>query len=162
MNIKNMHPASKGLLIATAGALVYLFSATVYYLLSPPRAPTMMGHMMGRAAANDPFYYMLSYTIPLIIALASMLAISVYFFSFDKKDEKIKILKKALSKDENEALEKIREAGGGITQDSLRFRLGWSKAKISTIINNLDRRGIIQRERFGKTYKIYCQEDDEN
>ena len=40
---------------------------------------------------------------------------------------------------------------------SLRFRLNWSKAKISTILTNLDKKGIVQRQRTGKTYNIYLQ-----
>lgn len=44
---------------------------------------------------------------------------------------------------------------GRITQDSLRFRLGWSKAKVSRILTNLDRKNIVQRERTGKTYAVF-------
>ena len=54
------------------------------------------------------------------------------------------------------SLEAIKKSGE-ITQDSLRFRLDWSKAKVSTILTNLDKRNLIQRERIGKTYKVYLQ-----
>lgn len=69
-----------------------------------------------------------------------------------KKDE-FSILKKALSKDEQSLLEEVKKAGE-ITQDSLRFRLDWSKAKVSAILNNLDRMDLVQRERVGKTYNV--------
>ena len=70
--------------------------------------------------------------------------------------DELKIIKRVLSKDERKVikeLEKTRE----ITQDSLGFRLGWSKAKISTILSNLDRMRLIQRKREGKTYSVFLQ-----
>lgn len=68
------------------------------------------------------------------------------------------ILKKALSPDETALLEQVRASPGGITQDSLRFRLNWSKPKVSTLLSQLDRMGLVQRERMGKTYKVHYQE----
>ena len=55
---------------------------------------------------------------------------------------------------EKKILDEVKRAGE-ITQDSLRFRLNWSKAKISTILTNLDKINLIQRERQGKTYKVF-------
>ena len=55
-------------------------------------------------------------------------------------------------------LDEIKKAGE-ITQDSLRFRLNWSKAKISTTLTNLDKMNLIQKERIGKTYKVYLQNE---
>jgi len=72
------------------------------------------------------------------------------------QEQELKILKKALTKEEKKALAEV-EKTGEITQDSLRFRLGWSKAKTSAIISNLDRMGVVQRERQGKTYMIRLQ-----
>lgn len=69
------------------------------------------------------------------------------------KEAIYKILAKALSDDEKKVLEEIKKSKE-ITQDSLRFRLEWSKPKLSAILTSLDRRGIIQRERTGKTYKV--------
>ncbi|VVB59309.1 Uncharacterised protein [uncultured archaeon] len=71
-------------------------------------------------------------------------------------EQELKIIKKALTEEEKKAIAEIEKAGE-ITQDSLRFRLGWSKAKASAIISNLDRMGIVQRERQGKTYKVFLQ-----
>ena len=73
-----------------------------------------------------------------------------------EKDKEFNIIKKALSEDERKILNEIKKAGE-ITQDSLRFRLNWSKAKISTILTNLDKKEIVQRQRTGKTYYVYLQ-----
>ncbi|MCW4021882.1 MAG: helix-turn-helix transcriptional regulator [archaeon] len=73
--------------------------------------------------------------------------------------EELEIIKRALSDDEKQVLDEIRRAGE-ITQDSLRFRLEWSKAKLSRILTNLDKLNLIQRERFGKTYKVFLTKTD--
>lgn len=73
-------------------------------------------------------------------------------------EEKFEFLFKALSADEKLVLEEIKKSGE-ITQDSLRLRLNWSKAKMSTILTNLDKTGLIQKERTGKTYKVYLQKN---
>ena len=93
--------------------------------------------------------------ISLIAALIIGVIVSFYLFE-GKKDREYDIIRRALSEDEKKVLDEIKKAGE-ITQDSLKFRLNWSKAKISTILTNLDKRGIIQRERVGKTYKVYLQ-----
>ena len=71
--------------------------------------------------------------------------------------DELEIIKRALSNDEKAVINEIRKAGE-ITQDSLRFRLEWSKAKLSRILTNLDKLNIIQRERVGKTYKVFLSE----
>ena len=101
----------------------------------------------------------------LVGAVAYLAVLSAFLFSLYllKSEEKktggkseLAILKKALSEDEKNIVEEIEKAKE-ITQDSLRFRLGWSKAKVSTILTNLDKMGLVQRERIGKTYKVYLQ-----
>ena len=104
--------------------------------------------------------------ITMVISLTIGLVIYLKFLSKETENVKynnkkrnideLKIIKRVLSKDERKVikeLEKTRE----ITQDSLRFRLGWSKAKISTILSNLDRMRLIQRKREGKTYSVFLQ-----
>ena len=70
------------------------------------------------------------------------------------KTDELEIIKRALSDDEKAVIDEIRRAGE-ITQDSLRFRLGWSEAKLSRILTNLDKMNFIQRERVGKTYNVF-------
>jgi uncharacterized membrane protein len=72
------------------------------------------------------------------------------------------ILKRALSADEQAVFQEIQRTGE-ITQDSLRFRLEWSKAKLSRILTRLDKMNLVQRERVGKTYNVFItrRTDDE-
>lgn len=74
----------------------------------------------------------------------------------EQKPSHIEIMMNAMNEDERKVIGEIKTAGE-ITQDSLRFRLGWSKAKLSTILSHLDRLGIIQKERSGKTYRVFIQ-----
>jgi hypothetical protein len=70
-----------------------------------------------------------------------------------RRDE-LDIIKRVLSDDERAVLDEIGRAGE-ITQDSLRFRLEWSKSKLSRILTNMDKLNLIQRERVGKTYTVF-------
>ena len=108
-------------------------------------------------------------TMSVFLALLAMLSLSVWFRlsatisrgsgaqspeTTPNLDHELQILKRALSTDEKRILEEV-EKESEITQDSLRFRLEWSKAKVSTIASNLDRMGLIQRRREGKTYIVF-------
>ncbi len=58
-----------------------------------------------------------------------------------------------LSKDEKIIVERLKHTGE-ITQDSLRSQLGWSKAKVSTVLGVMERQGFIKKNRKGKTYLV--------
>jgi uncharacterized membrane protein len=115
----------------------------------------MMDHMMGTSA---------DYTVAILLSLTIALVAGVLVTLWLKptqtetvagaKTDELEIIKRALSDDEKAVLDEIRRAGE-ITQDSLRFRLEWSKAKLSRILTNLDKMNIIQRERVGKTYNVF-------
>lgn len=63
------------------------------------------------------------------------------------------VLEHALSEDEAFLLRMIADTEG-ITQDSLRFRSGFSKSKVSALLLGLEKNGIICREKLGRTYKL--------
>ncbi len=69
-------------------------------------------------------------------------------------DKSIAVLKRALTDDEMRIITMVRDTPG-LTQDSLRFRTDFSKSKVSALLLNLEKKGIIQREKSGKTYKVY-------
>ncbi len=141
-----------------------IITITVYLAmviaLKPLIAP-QQGGMMAMMSFANPNYMTLN-ILSLLIGVAAGLAayllttpVSAGRAGFDS-DSELQIIKKALSADEKALIEEVQKAGK-ITQDSLRFRLGWSKAKISTITTNLDRMGLVQRERQGKTYNLFLQ-----
>lgn len=135
--------------------VVFLFSFLIlHFLVNSIFAPQNM-HMGMMFQTQD------IYNIIVIMVLSLLISLFTYTQLGDSQSEQknnIRVIKKALNEDEKKLIGEIEKAGT-ITQDSLRFRLGWSKAKLSTILSNLDRQGIVQRERSGKTYKVFLEKD---
>jgi len=167
-NLRNLNLASKIILIV----LVIVISFIALFLVSSEfliedftfGSGMMMDHM---GTSTD-------YTVALLLSLVVALIAGVLIILFLKPSiqsqpvvtvqpasriDELEIIKHALSDDEKQVLDEIRRAGE-ITQDSLRFRLEWSKAKLSRILTNLDKLNLIQRERFGKTYKVFLTKTD--
>jgi len=63
-----------------------------------------------------------------------------------------------LPDDERRILEPI-VSSPGITQIELRDRSNFSKSKVSQTVSALERRGLLYRERQGRTYRIYPSDD---
>ena len=102
-----------------------------------------------------------------------LLALGFYLLFFDKtekiimarlekeKDEKIEDLKfgyimKALDPFEQKVIQKIKEQEG-ITQNVLKLRTDMSKSKLSIVLKELERRGLIKRIEKGKTLSIFLR-----
>ena len=163
-NIYKLDNVTKILLILLIGVVFYfaVFSILKLFFITEP---TPMMRMMGQMGGSDIMNFSSANSVTmnlvsLIAAISVALIVSFYLFKRDAKNEEYAIIRKALSDDEKRILDEIKKSGE-ITQDSLRFRLDWSKAKVSTILTNLDKRGLIQRERIGKTYKVYLQKGKE-
>jgi len=63
-----------------------------------------------------------------------------------------------LPDDERRILEPVL-ASPGITQIELRDRSKFSKSKVSQTVSALEKRGLLYRERQGRTYRIYPSDD---
>ncbi len=61
------------------------------------------------------------------------------------------VLLRALEGDERKAVELIASKGGRILQNELVNSLDFSKAKVSRVLMNLERRGIITKKKYGLT-----------
>ena len=59
-----------------------------------------------------------------------------------------------LPEDERRVVEPVLETPG-LTQVELRARSGFSKAKVSQTVSELEDRGLIYREKQGRTYRVY-------
>ena len=170
-----MHTATKILIVIFIIIFFYLlfFLALSPFFIQQPRSMAdIMRQMMGFSTQTSVVLNALS----LILAIGIGILISVLILPHEPKTEikevkeelhrekksilremkekEFSIIKRALTEDEKKVVSEIERAGK-ITQDSLRARLGWSKAKISTILTNLDKADIIQRERQGKTYSVF-------
>ena len=159
--IKNLDLSTKIILVVLVVVISYLllFLALSEILVQENSSNNMMmGHMMD-PSPDYTLAIFASVSLALVAGLLALLLIKptkpepAPITPVAKTDE-LEIIKRALSDDEKTVLDEIRRAGE-ITQDSLRFRLEWSKAKLSRILTNLDKLNIIQRERVGKTYKVF-------
>nr|WP_255291613.1 MarR family transcriptional regulator [Natrinema sp. CBA1119] len=66
-----------------------------------------------------------------------------------------------LPDDERRVLEPVLSSPG-ITQIELRDRSGFSKSKVSQTVSSLEERGLLYRERQGRTYRVYPSDDLQN
>jgi len=102
-----------------------------------------------------------------------ILALGFYLLFFNKTDEKImkrledeknkKIanekfewILKALDDHEKKVLKAVREQGG-ITQNTLRLRTNMSKAKLSYVLQELEKRNLVKRVKKGKTLEVWLK-----
>jgi len=63
-----------------------------------------------------------------------------------------------LPDDERRVLEPVLESPG-ITQIALRDRSDFSKSKVSQTVSDLEKRGLLYREKQGRTYRVYPGDD---
>ena len=115
-----------------------------------------------------------------IVITVAILALGIYLIFFDKsqkylkenqekiverleetkkrteKDEKFEILLKGLNEDEKKIIEKVKEQDG-IQQSTLRIRTDMSKAKLSTVLSELEEKDLIKKVPDKKTNKIFLK-----
>ena len=72
------------------------------------------------------------------------------------KEEKFSIIMKALDPFEQKVLTSIKEQDG-ITQNTLRLRVDMSKAKLSYVLQELEKRNLIKRMPKGKTLEVWLK-----
>ncbi|MCU4743686.1 helix-turn-helix transcriptional regulator [Natronoglomus mannanivorans] len=63
-----------------------------------------------------------------------------------------------LPEDERRIVEPVLESPG-VTQLALRDRSDFSKSKVSQTVTDLEKRGLLYRERQGRTYRVYPSDD---
>lgn len=63
-----------------------------------------------------------------------------------------------LPEDERRILEPVIDSPG-VTQIELRDRSDFSKSKVSQTVSDLEQRGLLYRERQGRTYRVYPADD---
>ena len=71
-------------------------------------------------------------------------------------DERFNIILKALDDYEKKVMKAVKEQGG-ITQSTLRLRTDMSKAKLSYVLQELEKRNLIKRIPEGKTLKVFLK-----
>lgn len=72
--------------------------------------------------------------------------------------DKFELVLKAMDESEKKVLKAIKEQDG-ITQSTLKFRTDLSKAKVSQILTDFEKKHLVKREAKGKTYAVYLAEN---
>ncbi|MFQ5892372.1 MAG: helix-turn-helix transcriptional regulator [Candidatus Methanofastidiosia archaeon] len=109
---------------------------------------------------EDTFF--MHYTMTISFLIGMIFGITFFILTKPKGSEMteergISVVEKILEGDEGKLFEIVRNSEG-ITQDSLRFRTKFSSSKVSALLLNLEKKNVIQREKTGRTYKIYVSE----
>lgn len=74
------------------------------------------------------------------------------------EENKFELVLKAMDDNEKKVLKAIKEQDG-ITQSTLKFRTDLSKAKVSQILTDFEKKHLVKREAKGKTYAVYLAEN---
>ena len=74
------------------------------------------------------------------------------------ENDKFAMLLRPLDDSQKKVLIAIKDQEG-ITQSTLRFRTDLSKAKVSMILTDFERKNLIERKAKGKTYSVYLAEN---
>ncbi len=74
------------------------------------------------------------------------------------KSSKFDLLLRPLDDNERRVLTAIKEQNG-ITQSTLRYRADLSKAKISQVLTDFEKKNLISRKAKGKTYQVFLTEN---
>jgi len=108
-----------------------------------------------------------------LISFIGALGIYLLFFSTseeailkrleEEKNVKIgqgrfELVLKAMDDNEKKVLKAIKEQEG-ITQSTLKYRTDLSKAKVSQILTDFEKKNLVKREAKGKTYSVYLIEN---
>ena len=74
------------------------------------------------------------------------------------EQDKFELVLKAMDDNEKKVLKAIKEQSG-ITQSTLKYRTDLSKAKVSQILTDFEKKNLVKREIKGKTYAVYLTEN---
>ena len=73
-------------------------------------------------------------------------------------NDKFSLLLRPLDDNEQKVLIAVKEQEG-ITQSTLKYRANLSKAKVSMILTDFEKKGLIARKAKGKTYQVFLTEN---
>ena len=98
---------------------------------------------------NNNFNYLWVYL------LLAMVFLGVLFFGFKYSKNKRKEIDKYLLDEEKKVIQLLKQAEGkGMWQKNIQDIMGFSKAKLSRMVRNLESRGLIEKIPIGNTNKI--------
>ena len=120
---------------------------------------------MSEKRSNDSSIYNY-YLLPFMSFIGVFVGTFIYYIMSEEVNKKNKSLKNNtkiilnfLSNDEKSIIEKLIKANGEIPQYELTYLPGLNKVKTHRILENLLKKGIIKKEKYGKINKIILDKD---
>jgi uncharacterized membrane protein len=85
------------------------------------------------------------------LVAGSIAAALAFIFKRYSGERVMRVAMMTLTEDERKVLEQVLRSGGEVRQDKLRRELDFSKSKLSALVNNLERKHAITKNRYHKT-----------
>jgi hypothetical protein len=96
------------------------------------------------------------FTLILIIVLIIFSGMGL-FYQFYWKSKNVEMIMPVLKKDEKDIFNAILKNGNGVNQKIVVKDSGYSKAKVSKVLNSLKERGLVDLERIGRSNKVHIE-----
>lgn len=106
-----------------------------------------------------PSSFPIEYIIIIIIVSFSAFAL---FYQIYLRDKNVKVILPVLKSDEKIIFNTIIKHGSGVNQKIIVRDSGYSKAKVSKVLNSLKERGLVKLERIGRSNKVYIEKNFQN
>lgn len=104
-------------------------------------------------------FYSLGVSILILIVVASIIGLVLYWLVKKlMKERAIKTAMMAMNEDEKKVLREIMQEKE-IRQDELRKRIDFSKSKLSALLNNLEEKNAIEKNRYKRTNLVTPTEE---
>ncbi|MBU0592058.1 hypothetical protein KKF81_00610 [Candidatus Micrarchaeota archaeon] len=104
--------------------------------------------------------------LPAVLVLGFILGVVISYFYFERKAElpipttdKKQVILSLLTSSEKKAIEKIIEMKGQVLQSEVSRLEGMGKVRAHRVIERLIRRGVLEKQQFGKTNMIRIRKD---
>ncbi len=101
-----------------------------------------------------PSWLPLEYVAVIIIISSAAFGL---FYQIYFRDKGVKLILPVLKKDEKIIFNTLMKHGNGVNQKVVVRDSGYSKAKVSKVLNSLKERGLIKLERIGRSNKVYIE-----
>jgi hypothetical protein len=168
---KIIHMVSKRVIISfAAGFVVYMLVTMILATLFQPTTTVVGGRfsmMSGAipAQSNDYVFYLMMTSMMSLIAGSAAGALTYHFYPEEREPTEEgepeyvldDVVWGILNENEKKVMKEVVRSEG-VTQDSLVHRLGYSKAKLSILLSDLEKKDLVMREKLGRTNSILLTE----
>ncbi len=121
------------------------------------REDLVQGYTFDVSVAYEPIgefdYSIIEMVFIVLITIVILGAVFLKYFS--KPKQEIKVILPVLKEDEKLIFETLIKHEPGVNQKTVVRESGYSKAKVSKVLKNLQERGLVKLERIGRTNKIH-------